>query len=62
MIYVRPMTDQRESTGIKTVDVHELDGCAWIEEGIGYALIANEDYAHLLELSQDVRHELASRG
>jgi len=61
IIYVRPIAEPGETTTIKAVDVNDLDGCAWIEQGIGYTLIAKEDYAHILELSQDVRQELASR-
>jgi anti-sigma factor RsiW len=61
IIYVRPMEQKGETRGIKAVDVNDLDGCAWIEHGIGYSLIANEDYAHLLELSQHVKQQLASR-
>lgn len=61
IIYVRPMADQGQTTAIKAVDVNDLDGCAWIEQGAGYALVATEDYTHRLELSQDVRQEGASR-
>jgi len=61
IIYVRPMAEPSETTTIKAVDVSDLDGCAWIEQGIGYTLIAKEDYAHILELSRDVRQEFASR-
>lgn len=61
IIYVRPMAEEHETTAIKAVDINELDACAWIEQGIGYSLVANEDYAHLMELSQDVRQEVASR-
>jgi anti-sigma factor RsiW len=61
IIYVRPMVENAETTAIKAVDVNELDGCAWIDQGIGYSLIADESYARLLELSQHVKLELASR-
>jgi len=61
IIYVRPMAEPSETTTIKAVDVNDLDGCAWIDQGIGYTLIAKEDYAHILELSRDVRQEFASR-
>lgn len=60
-IYVRPMLEPSESTAINAIDAKNLDGCAWIEQGIGYSLVAKEDYAHILELSHDVRQELASR-
>jgi anti-sigma factor RsiW len=61
IIYMRPMAGPGKTTTIKVIDVDDLDGCAWIEQGIGYSLIAKEDYAHILELSRDVRQELASR-
>jgi anti-sigma factor RsiW len=61
IIYVRPMAESGETSTIQAVDVDDLDGCTWIEQGIGYSLIANEDYAHILELSRHVRQELASR-
>jgi anti-sigma factor RsiW len=61
ILYVRPMAENTETTAIKAVDVNEMDGCAWIDRGVGYSLIADEDYAHLLELSQHVKLELASR-
>lgn len=59
--YVRAMAEPDETTAIKAADGNDLDGCAWIEQGIGYSLVAKEDYAHILELSRDVRQELASR-
>ena len=61
IIYVRPMAEPTETTTIKAIDVNDLDGCAWIDQGIGYTLIAKADYAHIQELSRDVRQELASR-
>jgi len=61
IIYVRPMAEPGETTAIKAVDVDDLDGCTWIDQGIGYSLIANESYAHLQELSQGVRQQVASR-
>jgi anti-sigma factor RsiW len=61
ILYVRPMVETERTTSMKAVDVNDLDGCAWIEQGIGYSLIADEDYARLLELSQHVRHEIALR-
>lgn len=61
IIYVRPMVEASQTTGIKAVDGNRLDACAWIEQGIGYSLTAQQDYAHILELSQDVRRELASQ-
>ncbi len=61
ILYVRPMAEKAETTAMKAVDVNDLDACAWIEQGVGYSLIADEDYARLLELSQHVRQEVALR-
>jgi anti-sigma factor RsiW len=61
IIYARPMGEMSETTAIKSVDVNELDGCAWIDQGVGYSLIANENYANLLELSEHVKQQLALR-
>ncbi|HXT81435.1 MAG TPA: anti-sigma factor, partial [Acetobacteraceae bacterium] len=36
-IYVRPMS-VGETTPIKATDVNDVDGCTWIERGIGYSL------------------------
>lgn len=33
IIYVRPMAEPSQATGIKAVDVNHLDACAWIEQG-----------------------------
>jgi anti-sigma factor RsiW len=63
ILYVRPMTGQSETTVMEAIDVNHLnlDGCSWIERGVGYSLIADEDYARLLELSQYVRKEITLR-
>lgn len=61
IIYVRPMAEKSETTAIKSVDVNELDGCAWVDQGVGYSLIADESYANLLELSEHVKQQLALR-
>jgi anti-sigma factor RsiW len=59
-LYVRPISTKR-STPIQTTDFGDVDGCAWVERGVGYSLIASENYARLVELSQYVREELRSR-
>lgn len=58
-LYVRPAPDGG-TTPIEPVDIGEMDGCAWIERGVGYSLIAAETYARLLELSRHVRQEVRS--
>jgi anti-sigma factor RsiW len=54
MLFVRPMTVVR-NTPIKQVDIGAIDGCAWIDRGVGYTVVAAEPYARLLELSGHVR-------
>jgi anti-sigma factor RsiW len=50
-LYVRPVSMKR-TTRIQTTDIGDVDGCAWVERGVGYSLIASENYARLVELSQ----------
>jgi anti-sigma factor RsiW len=59
-LYVRPVSTN-QTTPIQTADVSDVDGCVWIERGVGYSLIARENYARLVELSEYVREELRSR-
>lgn len=61
IIYVRPMTTGHETTPIHPIDVNKLDGCAWIDQGVGYSLMAAETYPKLLELSRHVRQEVRTR-
>jgi anti-sigma factor RsiW len=56
-IYVRPVSVE-ETTPIEATDVDDIDGCTWIERGIGYSLIATEPYDKLDELARLARHEL----
>lgn len=60
-IYVRP-TAVAETTPIEATDVNDVDGCTWIERGVGYSLIAAEPYDTLAELARLARHELQSAG
>jgi anti-sigma factor RsiW len=60
-IYVRPMSDG-QTTPIEATDVHEVDGCTWIERGVGYSLMAAEPYDKLEELARLARQELRSPG
>jgi len=62
IIYVRPMATGRETTAIQPIEAGKLDGCAWIDQGIGYSLVAAGDYPKLLELSRHVRQEVRARG
>jgi anti-sigma factor RsiW len=58
-IYVRPMSSF-QTTPIEMTDANELDGCAWIESGVGYSVMAAEPYEKLLSLSRQIRQELRS--
>lgn len=59
-IFVRPMRSD-ETTPILVLDIGAVDGCAWVEHGIGYALIPNEPYEQLERMSEYVRKQLAGR-
>jgi anti-sigma factor RsiW len=61
-IYMRLLPASQAATPLELVDVGEIDGCAWIDGGVGYSLIAAEPYRRLLELSHHVRQEIRSRG
>lgn len=58
-LFVRPMPVGRP-TPIEDVDAGDLDGCAWIDKGVGYALIAAEPYSRLEALSERVRQQAHS--
>jgi anti-sigma factor RsiW len=60
-IYVRPMSVE-QTTPIEATDVNEVDGCTWIERGVGYALMAAEPYDKLEELARLARQGLGSPG
>ena len=60
-IYVRPMSVD-QTTPIEATDVSEVDGCTWIERGVGYALMAAEPYDKLEELARLARQGLRSPG
>jgi anti-sigma factor RsiW len=61
MLFIRPMTVVR-NTPIEQVDIGDIDGCAWIDRGVGYSLVAAEPYARLLELSGHVRQLMQTSG
>jgi anti-sigma factor RsiW len=61
MLFVRPMTVVR-NTPIEQVDIGDIDGCAWIDRGVGYSVVAAEPYARLLELSGHVRLLMQTSG
>jgi hypothetical protein len=60
-IYVRPMAGA-QTTPIAATDVNKVDGCTWIERGVGYSLIAAEPYDKLEELGRLARQGSQSPG
>jgi anti-sigma factor RsiW len=58
-IYLRPVAGG-ETTPIRATDVNYLDGCTWIERGVGYSLVAAEPYDKLEELARLAREEPGS--
>jgi anti-sigma factor RsiW len=60
-IYVRPMSLE-QTTPIEATDVNDVDGCTWIERGVGYALMAAEPYDKLEQLARLARQGLRSPG
>jgi anti-sigma factor RsiW len=59
-IFVRPMQNS-EAVPIVVLDIGNVDGCAWVDHGIGYTLIADEPYPQLERMSEFVRKEIAGR-
>jgi anti-sigma factor RsiW len=55
-IFVRPMR-AGHTEPIEQVDIGDMDGCAWVDRGLGYAVIAAESYPRLLEISEYVRQQ-----
>jgi anti-sigma factor RsiW len=55
-VFVRPLASAH-ATPIETVDVGNMDGCAWVDRGLAYTLVANESYKRLLSLSEHVRQQ-----
>jgi anti-sigma factor RsiW len=58
-IYVRPISSE-QTTSIEQTDGNEVDGCTWIERGVGYSLVAAEPYDKLEELARLARQESRS--
>lgn len=59
-IFVRPMRSG-ETTPILVLDIGDVDGCAWVDHGIGYTLIADAPYKELERMSEYVRKQIAER-
>jgi anti-sigma factor RsiW len=56
-IFVRPMA-AGQSSPITQIDIGDVDGCAWITNGVGYALITAESYDELVRLSEYARRKI----
>jgi anti-sigma factor RsiW len=61
-IYVRPMPGGQSTPIERIEDVQDTDGCAWIEKGLGFGLIADASYAELVRLAKYVRAQLQDQG
>ena len=48
----------RQSTPILVLDIGDGDGCAWVDKGLGYTLIADEPYKELEWMLQYVRKHI----
>jgi anti-sigma factor RsiW len=59
VIYLRPVS-AAHSTPIEALDRDDLDGCVWIDTGIGYSVIADESYQTLLTLATYIRKEISN--
>jgi anti-sigma factor RsiW len=56
-IFVLPMRDAAD-TPTRMVDVGSMDGCAWIDKGVGYTVVAPLPPAELDHLATEVRRKL----
>ena len=45
-------------TPTRTVDVGAMDGCAWIDKGVGYTVVAPVPPEELHHLAVEVRRQL----
>ena len=45
-------------TPTRTVDVGKMDGCAWIDKGVGYTVVAPVPPKELHDLAVEVRRQL----
>ncbi len=58
-LYVRPMK-AGQTAPMRLVDATSGDGCAWIEHGIGYMVMAAEPYDELQRLADEVRKQASA--
>jgi anti-sigma factor RsiW len=56
-VFVLPMRDASD-TPTRMVDVGAMDGCAWIDKGVGYTVVASVPLDELHTLAVEVRRQL----
>jgi anti-sigma factor RsiW len=56
-VFVLPMRDAPD-TPARRVDVGATDGCAWIDKGVGYTVVAPVSPEELHRLAEDVQRQL----
>lgn len=56
-VFVLPMRDAAD-TPTRMVDVGAMDGCAWIDKGVGYTVVAPVPREELHHLAAEVRRQL----
>ena len=54
-VFVRPVS-ATANTPIERVGTASIDGCAWIDKGIGYTVVAKVPNLELRHLAEQVRH------
>jgi anti-sigma factor RsiW len=55
-VFVLPLSAAR-STPIQKVDFAQVDGCAWIDKGVGYTVVGKFPAAELRRLAEQVRRQ-----
>jgi len=58
-VFVLPMRDAPD-TPTRTVDIGTTDGCAWIDKGVGYTVVAPVPPKELHDLAVEVRRQLGA--
>jgi anti-sigma factor RsiW len=56
-VFVLPMREASDAPE-RMVDVGSMDGCAWIDKGVGYSVVAPVSPEELHHLAEDVRRQL----
>jgi anti-sigma factor RsiW len=58
-VFVLPM-GTADSAPIQPVNVAQMDGCAWIDKGVGYVVVGKLPAAELKRIAEQVRRQFAS--